>query len=33
MSHQEPGAFAVLPQECTGFFISEATHQMQKFLA
>jgi hypothetical protein len=27
----KPVAFAVVPQECTGFCISEATHQMQNF--
>jgi hypothetical protein len=27
----KPVAFAVVPQECTGFCISEATHQMQDF--
>jgi hypothetical protein len=31
MSHQKPGAFAVVPQEHTGFFISEAIHQMKNF--
>jgi hypothetical protein len=33
MSHQNQSLFAVVPQECTGFCFSEATHQMQNFLA